>query len=483
MALNLVGLLAGDTGRQWFDKFNAALTAIMQGSTARDASDAQLQSQITALSNRLNTVSAAIYSPPPGAYAASPVGGPQLYSAKAALYGTGGTLAGRVAVSSSTQTAASYGDAWTPTADFSIVVEQGSPNNLVFRRLTRNAAGAVTVNSSVNLSSSSANYNWVILSASVQSATQVLVKFYFQYSSTLYSATVTWDGNASMSVTSLNRTVTGNVIPSNPSNNRRGYLVGSASVLDYGSNGVGTTGTLNDRAMTVALATVGNFVAPSAAAAQISQDYPGGGYVVRFGASTVPNDNVARPTVWLELWDDAGCQVLQKLRIAGKTLATVVSCVVLNGIAIVQWLDSSSTRYTAVVAFNLATNALTLYGPYISGNLGSQSFGYPIVFDGLDCYFLRLATASTGACKLMLASFNPGGAVGSELTSVTASDLALTLATSSANGVAALVGVTSVSIVNVWLGAQDVLCVMYLIATSGTGASTPGFYVDTFNLA
>ena len=474
---------AGDLGSAWFTKFNLNDARLDSEASIRAAAISALQSLIA---------QQALVTPAYGNYTSPAGGGVQNYGANATPWATANS-AGKCLIIASPPTSGSphlagSGDLfnWAGAQDYVVTMDSNVASALpVYTlRLLQRTAGVPSVLASCTLTIPSGVTSSGTLSATISpivvwacpistSAMKMLVSFAYQVQGSTYwnyytvEFLIAWNGTTLSQTSATAYTLASGATPYNSgyvttpaSGNRRGVLMGSASILAQSLTivqGAYLWDRLNDAL------TYGVF------AAGMSMDIVAPAMVIRAAYTATPTDNVARATVWLEQYNDNGATRLSTLRITGKTYGSIQGIYALSStLAILQFTDASSVKWAYAIAINATTGAMTLYGPYSSGNLAVNSFSFPVsTYSATYGYFIRQNTATTA--KLMQVNFNVAN-TGNELTSPTASDVTITLG-------AGIAGLTAATLISSWQCGPDQIAVMYYAA-----ASTSAIYVEVFNL-
>ena len=487
MPLNLTKLLAGDTGQKWFDKFNATADALMAGSTARDASDATINANLSSAVARIAVLESSYYRAPVGSYVIPAVGGQQIY-AQAASPWTTATSLGRLAVVSPSYHAGteSYGDVWDMANGIDWTVTLDGVNNLVFRRIQR-VNGVPQVQASLSLPMSgtfvTTYTSWitqypVVVSAVALSPTAVRLVISGSGNGTSPSGSanqvqgfygsyiVTWDGAAGLSQINTSQFTTNSYYELGYGN-RRGYLLGSTSTfvqVSISTLGNANSALLYDRGNSNVNANLGTFGL---------SDWLGGGYRVVAGPTTIPSDATNRVTVALEQWGDQGVSKVAFVRLTGYSYSSIVGVWALSGtLVVIQFKDANSSTFCALFSVDVTKAApLGLMGIYNSGYLGSAFGGSlpAINYGPRDVYLWRVSTAL--ACRLSRVNYSLTAPAGLELTCMASNDVAVTLG-------AGVPGITAATVLSAWQCAPDTLAVLYAAT-----ATTAAVYLETYQLA
>ena len=522
MAVNLLKLIAGDLGKDWFNKFNANVDAETAASTARDAQVTSLQTTITALLSRIAFLptSGSVYSPPTDTSGFLYGAAPAVWT-KCVSNGSPLLIAG--AVGSDTATANNTAQPtpfptvtvmpWSYGAKSMLVgytvagTYAGGPSGGTgtsyanMRRVALDANGAPTITSAdaaVPAASGTGTNAMIPLVSGAATSDSTFKAFGFDYAPLLASPanfsnfafnkrSVSWDG------TTVTVSTDGSLVFANAGNSNTNappfslaYSINQGAQL-CGLNGINVPGligydlTTYDQGAGIGYS-FGNYRCGSFGS-KTNHDFAGSGRVVVPYVTTTVSDPTNRLTIAVERRDDiSGVTSSASYRFAQKTIgstAPVIVCLSSN-LFLVQFLDASGLRWAAVLTYNPTTNVLALWGNifYQGGNLGSQPFAYPILYSPTVMASVRKDTA-TQAAKIMLASFNSAAASGQELVSATANDVAFTL-------LGSVTGITFVSIQGAFKISSDTLIVYgrVTIQTTVMGVTTSAmsYYVEAFTL-
>jgi hypothetical protein len=487
-------LVAGDVGAAWFAKFNANDTRLDGEASTRASADAALQAEIAALQAQMATLSTGGYTPPVGAYATPAAGGLQTYGLNSTAWHTA-TSTGKVTViapaytSSTTPAYSGWMDSFGATTGAVLCVTQDALSAYTARYVTI-SAGVPSVVSSCNVPSPVAitSLNAAgdclprVISACPISPTSMKVVYnpgYYNGGFSAYQAAiVTFAAGALSEAGAVGSSGSTNNFMQTPCYQKRGCLVGSASVAYQSNSSAGaTTGYMTgfstiDRgsSCTWGLAFLNNNVAQPF-------DWVGSSLAVRAYSTTRAVDATARPTIDLLSFGDQTETITSSIRLIGYSCASVSGVYCLSStLAVVLFKDSSGYQYVASVAVNATAGTIALIGVQNASTWGasaiaawspvqyeSANVGATLAYSGTDLYVAVLATA-TGVSFAHFA-FNTSTGLWSFAGVVT---LAL------GSGIAGLTGAVVVSYAQT--GTDQIAVLYYATAT------TSGFWLEVFAL-
>lgn len=450
----------------------AGLLTVVDANAVQQLAD---EAALVALQNQVTNILAKSASAP-GSYMPPTKAGNQPY-AQNTLWNTATSLTPLFLVANTgtnSTTAYSY-DVWDAAnlIDYAIYY---NGTNLTIARIQRSTSGKPTI-IATNTSISNTTATVVAVSSKI-----LRVSFYSSSTGSI-EYTYTYSGTGT-SLTTAN--ATNALTPQYPGLQfiRRGFLIGTASYVAGGGVPFLAQAGLSRRDRNATASTdfcQGNQTSLAYASPLWPADQIGGGYFLRGGSSNlVTSDTTERPAVFLEYVDEFSSQRLATLRITntnfgGWTMLTVLS----PTLAIGQYRDKTQpgVYYTVAISINIgAASPLGLYGPFVSGALGSGNFILPLLYNATTLYALDISTLSTTAAgpytiKLRQLLFN-SASTGSEVSTNAANDVTITFA--------AGLSLTSVPVITSASWVNDQLTLMYFGSTGA--AATTGTFIETFNL-